>query len=38
VRVLTTILRPDSGRAEVLGLDVTRDAQAVRERIGLAGQ
>jgi ABC-2 type transport system ATP-binding protein len=38
VRVLTTILRPDSGRAEVLGLDVTRHAQAVRERIGLAGQ
>jgi ABC-2 type transport system ATP-binding protein len=38
VRVLTTILRPDSGRAEVLGLDVTQHAQAVRERIGLAGQ
>jgi ABC-2 type transport system ATP-binding protein len=38
VRVLTTILRPDSGRAEVLVLDVTRNAQAVRERIGLAGQ
>src|SRR5258706_7383267 len=38
VRVLTTILRPDAGRAEVLGLDVTRNAQAVRERIGLAGQ
>jgi ABC-2 type transport system ATP-binding protein len=38
VRVLTTILRPDSGRAEVLGLDVTRNPQAVRERIGLAGQ
>ena len=38
VRVLTTILTPDSGRAEVLGLDVTRDTQAVRESIGLAGQ
>src|SRR5258706_13319408 len=38
VRVLTTILRPDSGRADVLGLDVTRNAQAVRERIGLPGQ
>ena len=38
VRVLTTILRPDSGRAEVLGVDVMRDPQAVRERIGLAGQ
>src|ERR1700694_5300459 len=38
VRVLTTILRPDAGRAEVLGLDVTQSAQAVREHIGLAGQ
>jgi len=38
VRVLTTILRADAGRAEVLGLDVAHDAQAVRERIGLAGQ
>jgi ABC-2 type transport system ATP-binding protein len=38
VRILTTILHPDGGTAEVLGLDVTRDPQAVRERIGLAGQ
>ncbi|HEX6422309.1 MAG TPA: ATP-binding cassette domain-containing protein [Acidimicrobiales bacterium] len=38
VRILTTILRPDGGRAEVLGIDVTRDPQAVRESIGLAGQ
>jgi ABC-2 type transport system ATP-binding protein len=38
VRVLTTILRPDAGRAEVLGIDVARDPQSVRERIGLAGQ
>jgi ABC-2 type transport system ATP-binding protein len=38
VRVLTTILRPDAGNVEVLGLDVTRNAQAVREHIGLAGQ
>jgi ABC-2 type transport system ATP-binding protein len=38
VRVLTTILRPDAGRAEVLGIDVTRNPQEVRERIGLAGQ
>ena len=38
VRVLTTILAPDSGRAEVLGLDVTESTQAVRESIGLAGQ
>jgi ABC-2 type transport system ATP-binding protein len=38
VRILTTILRPDSGRAEVLGHDVVRDAAAVRQCIGLAGQ
>jgi ABC-2 type transport system ATP-binding protein len=38
IRVLTTILRPDGGRASVLGIDVARDPQAVRERIGLAGQ
>src|SRR5262245_39687295 len=38
VRILTTILQPDGGRAEVLGLDVARHPQAVRERIGLAGQ
>jgi len=38
VRILTTILRPDGGHAEVLGIDVTRDPQGVREHIGLAGQ
>jgi ABC-2 type transport system ATP-binding protein len=38
VRVLATLLRADSGSASVLGLDVERDAAAVRERIGLAGQ
>ncbi|MGH9048440.1 MAG: ATP-binding cassette domain-containing protein [Acidimicrobiia bacterium] len=38
VRVLTTIIRPDAGRAEVLGLDVCREPAAVRARIGLAGQ
>jgi ABC-2 type transport system ATP-binding protein len=38
VRILTTILQPTGGRAEVLGIDVTRDPQAVREHIGLAGQ
>jgi ABC-2 type transport system ATP-binding protein len=38
VRVLTTIILPDAGRTSVLGIDVTRDPQAVRERIGLAGQ
>jgi ABC-2 type transport system ATP-binding protein len=38
VRILTSILRPDGGRAEVLGLDVAQEPQAVRESIGLAGQ
>jgi ABC-2 type transport system ATP-binding protein len=38
VRVLATLLRPDAGSAEVLGLDVIRDAAALREQIGLAGQ
>jgi daunorubicin resistance ABC transporter ATP-binding subunit len=38
VRVLSTILRPDSGSARVLGHDVVRDAHAVRQVIGLAGQ
>src|SRR5437588_13125428 len=38
VRILTTLLRPDAGRAEVVGLDVVRYADALRARIGLAGQ
>jgi daunorubicin resistance ABC transporter ATP-binding subunit len=38
IRILTTILAPDGGRAEVLGLDVVRQAEEVRYRIGLAGQ
>jgi daunorubicin resistance ABC transporter ATP-binding subunit len=38
VRVLATILRPDEGRAEILGHDVVRQASAVRSLIGLAGQ
>jgi ABC-2 type transport system ATP-binding protein len=38
VRVLTTLIRPDSGRATIEGFDVVRDAAAVRRRIGLAGQ
>ena len=38
VRILTTLLGPTSGRAEVDGLDVVRDAEALRFRIGLAGQ
>jgi ABC-2 type transport system ATP-binding protein len=38
VRMLTTLLRPDGGRASVLGHDVVREAAAVRRRIALAGQ
>jgi ABC-2 type transport system ATP-binding protein len=38
VRVLTTLLAPDSGRARVAGLDVGANAKAVRSVIGLAGQ
>jgi ABC-2 type transport system ATP-binding protein len=38
VRILATLLAPDGGRAEVAGLDVVRDADALRFRIGLAGQ
>ncbi|HEY0560040.1 MAG TPA: ATP-binding cassette domain-containing protein [Frankiaceae bacterium] len=38
VRILATLLHPTSGRASVLGLDCVRDAAALRQRIGLAGQ
>jgi ABC-2 type transport system ATP-binding protein len=38
VRVLATLLRPDSGHAQVAGFDVSRQASQVRARIGLAGQ
>ncbi|MFJ4686169.1 ATP-binding cassette domain-containing protein [Streptomyces sp. NPDC091377] len=38
VRVLSTLLRPDSGRVRVAGYDVLTQAQEVRRRIGLLGQ
>ncbi len=38
VRVLSTILPPDGGRAFVLGHDVVREPGTVRRLIGLAGQ
>jgi ABC-2 type transport system ATP-binding protein len=38
VRILSTLLLPDAGRATVDGLDVVRDAEELRFRIGLAGQ
>jgi ABC-2 type transport system ATP-binding protein len=38
VRILTTLLHPDQGRATVVGRDVVREAEALRHEIGLAGQ
>jgi ABC-2 type transport system ATP-binding protein len=38
VRILTTLLQPDSGTATVQGFDVVRQAAEVRRSIGLAGQ
>src|SRR5579883_3276412 len=38
VRILTTLLKPDAGHARVAGLDVVRQANQLRARIGLAGQ
>jgi ABC-type multidrug transport system ATPase subunit len=38
VRILTTILQPDSGSARVLGHDVVTEGAKVRTLIGLAGQ
>ncbi|MER7825811.1 ATP-binding cassette domain-containing protein [Streptomyces sp. NPDC096097] len=38
VRVLTTLLRPDSGKAVVAGMDVLEHPDEVRRAIGLSGQ
>ena len=38
IRVLTTLLKPTSGRALVLGHDVAREAAAVRRKVSLTGQ
>ena len=38
VRILATLLEQDRGTARVAGLDVKRDAAALRAKIGLAGQ
>jgi ABC-2 type transport system ATP-binding protein len=38
VRILTTLLNPDEGTAEVAGLDVCAEPVKVRRRIGLSGQ
>ena len=38
VRILSTLLRPDSGYATVAGIDVIKNPEKVREVIGLSGQ
>ncbi|OFW67392.1 MAG: daunorubicin/doxorubicin resistance ABC transporter ATP-binding protein DrrA [Actinobacteria bacterium RBG_16_68_21] len=38
IRVLTTLLKPDSGRAVVAGVDVIKDPVTARNHLGLAGQ
>ncbi len=38
VRILATLIQADSGTASVDGYDIRRDAQQVRQRIGLTGQ
>jgi ABC-2 type transport system ATP-binding protein len=38
VRILSTLLKPDSGRAAIRGIDVARHPQEVRRIIGLSGQ
>ncbi len=38
VRMLTTLLKPDSGRAYIAGVNVLKNPARVREIIGLAGQ
>jgi ABC-2 type transport system ATP-binding protein len=38
VKILTTLIRPDSGRAEVAGIDVLAHPGEVRRRIGVSGQ
>lgn len=38
IRMLATLLQPDSGSATVLGHDIVREANAVRSRVSLTGQ
>jgi ABC-2 type transport system ATP-binding protein len=38
IRMLATLLRPDAGTARVLGYDIVREADAVRQAVSLTGQ
>ncbi|MFA9455240.1 ATP-binding cassette domain-containing protein [Halalkalibacter sp. AB-rgal2] len=38
VRMLATLLKPDGGRAEVMGLDLVKEAVDVRSKVSLTGQ
>ena len=38
VKILTTLIEADAGRAEVAGIDVRQDPRGVRRRIGVSGQ
>jgi len=38
VRILSTLLTPDAGRATIAGFDVVKQSQQVRQTIGLTGQ
>ena len=38
IRILATLLKPDSGHANVAGFDVVREPDAVRRKVGLTGQ
>src|SRR5688572_17053334 len=38
IRILATLLKPDGGHATVAGLDVVREPDAVRRKVGLTGQ
>jgi len=38
INVLTTLARPDAGTAEISGIDVEHDPQAIKQRISLTGQ
>src|SRR6201987_2036662 len=38
VRILATLLRPDAGRAEILGHDVVREPAVAPQRLDLTGQ